>query len=150
MRFLIINGANINLLGIREPEIYGTATYDDLVSMLERHAAEVGVKLDFVVSNHEGDLVDAVARAYFEQYDGIVINAGGYTHTSIAVLDALKSVPVPAVEVHITDITQRESFRHVSYIAGGCIHTITGHGMNGYCEAVDYLIEHLNHNKKPC
>ena len=140
MRLLIINGPNLNMLGIREPEIYGRETYADLCRMIEAHAAEKGVTVTLYQSNHEGDLVDAVQQAYGTQ-DGIVINPGAYTHTSVALLDALKAVALPAVEVHISDPDNREEFRKTSYLRAACVRTIKGHGLNGYLEAMDYLAE---------
>jgi len=138
VNILIINGPNLNLLGLREPDIYGRQTYADLVEMLRLEALSLGVSVAFVQSNHEGDLVDAIQGAY-QTADGIVINPGAYTHTSIALLDALKAVGVPAVEVHISDPEAREDFRHVSYIRAACIATIKGHGLDGYLEALRLL-----------
>ncbi len=140
MNILIINGPNLNLLGLREPDIYGKQTYADLVEMIRLEAVSLGVSVTFVQSNHEGNLVDAIQSAY-QTADGIVINPGAYTHTSIALLDALKAVGVPAVEVHISDPDQREEFRHVSYIRSACIATVKGHGLNGYLEALRLLCE---------
>ena len=139
MRILIINGPNINMLGIREPEIYGYTTYADLCSMIQNHASKAGVEVTLYQSNHEGDLVDAVQQAYRNQ-DAIVINPAAYTHTSIALLDALKAVALPTVEVHISDPGTREEFRRISYIRSACVKTICGHGLNGYLEAIDYLL----------
>ena len=139
MRILIINGPNINMLGIREPEIYGYTTYADLCSMIRNHASKAGVEVTLYQSNHEGDLVDAVQQAYRNQ-DAIVINPAAYTHTSIALLDALKAVALPTVEVHISDPGTREEFRRISYIRSACVKTICGHGLNGYLEAIDYLL----------
>ena len=138
MNILVINGPNLNMLGIREPEIYGKATYADLCSLIEAHAEKLGVSVTLYQSNHEGDLVDAIQQAYGKQ-DGIVINPGAYTHTSVALLDALKAVAIPAVEVHISDPDTREEFRKVSYIRAACAKTIKGHGFDGYLEAMDYL-----------
>jgi len=138
VNILIINGPNLNLLGLREPDIYGRQTYADLVEMIRLEAVSLGVSVAFVQSNHEGDLVDAIQGAY-QTADGIVINPGAYTHTSIALLDALKAVGVPAVEVHISDPDQREGFRHMSYIRAACIATIKGHGLDGYLEALRLL-----------
>lgn len=138
MNILIINGPNLNLLGLREPDIYGRQTYADLVEMIRLEAISLGVSVAFVQSNHEGDLVDAIQGAY-QTTDGIVINPGAYTHTSIALLDALKAVGVPAVEVHISDPEAREDFRHVSYIRAVCVATIKGHGLDGYLEALRLL-----------
>ena len=138
MNILVINGPNLNMLGIREPEIYGKATYADLCRMIEAHAEKLGVTVTLYQSNHEGDLVDAIQLTHGKQ-DGIVINPGAYTHTSVALLDALKAVAVPAVEVHISDPDTREDFRKISYIRAACVKTIKGHGFDGYLEAMDYL-----------
>ena len=138
MNILVINGPNLNMLGIREPDIYGSATYADLCGLIETHAEKLGVTVALYQSNHEGDLVDAIQQARGEQ-DGIIINPGAYTHTSIALLDALKSAAVPAVEVHISDPDSREDFRKISYIRAACVKTIKGHGFGGYLEAMDYL-----------
>ena len=138
MNILVINGPNLNMLGIREPEIYGSATYADLCRLSEAHAEKAGVTVTLYQSNHEGDLVDAIQQAYGKA-DGIVINPGAYTHTSIAILDALKAVALPAVEVHISDPDTRDEFRKISYVRAACAKTIKGHGFNGYLEAMDYL-----------
>lgn len=138
MRIRVINGPNINMLGIREPGIYGKTTYTDLVNMIMEHGKELDVEVDVLQSNHEGDLVDMIQECY-GKIDGIVINPGAYTHTSIAILDAAKSVGIPVVEVHISKVEEREDFRQVSYIRLACVKTITGHGVNGYLEAMDYL-----------
>ena len=140
MNNLVINGPNLNMLGIREPEIYGKATYADLCRLIEDHAKKLGITVTLYQSNHEGDLVDAVQQAYGKQ-DGIIINPGAYTHTSIALLDALNAVSIPAVEVHISDPDTREAFRKVSYVRAACKKTIKGHGFEGYLEAMDYLTE---------
>ncbi|MBR4425164.1 MAG: type II 3-dehydroquinate dehydratase [Oscillospiraceae bacterium] len=140
MKLLIINGPNLNLLGLREPAIYGRETYDSLCARIAAHAAEQGAEVEFFQSNHEGDLVDAIQGAYGDA-DGIVINPGAYTHTSIALLDAVKAVGVPTVEVHISDVDSREPFRKQSYIRAACVGTISGHGTNGYLEAMDLLLE---------
>ncbi|MBR4019732.1 MAG: type II 3-dehydroquinate dehydratase [Firmicutes bacterium] len=140
MKILVINGPNINMLGIREPEIYGKATYGDLLVLLEAAAGQRNVEVDFFQSNHEGALVDEIQRAYFDGYDGIIINPAAYTHTSVAILDALKSVGIPAVEVHISDVTTREDFRQVSYVREACIGTVMGKGFDGYVEAMDLLL----------
>ena len=140
MNILVINGPNLNMLGIREPEIYGKATYADLCRLIEDHAKKLGITVTLYQSNHEGDLVDAVQQAYGKQ-DGIIINPGAYTHTSIALLDALNAVSIPAVEVHISDPDTREAFRKVSYVRTACKKTIKGHGFEGYLEAMDYLTE---------
>jgi len=141
MKILILNGPNINFLGIREPEIYGRKTYDDLVNMLRVHGKEIGAELTFYQSNHEGALVDAIQQAYFDRVDGIVFNPAAYTHTSVAIADAIKAVGIPTVEVHISDVCKREEFRRVSYLRPACVETISGHGLAGYIEAVDLLAE---------
>ena len=142
MKILVINGPNLNMLGIREPEIYGSATYQDLVDIIQREADTMGVEVSFYQSNHEGDLVDAIQQAY-GKIDGIVINPAAYTHTSIAILDALKAVALPAIEVHLSDIKERESFRHISYPAMACIAQVKGKGFDGYEEAILMLKERL-------
>lgn len=140
MKIRVINGPNINMLGLREPDIYGKTGYKDLCDMIENHAKERGVEVDILQSNHEGDLVDFIQDAY-GKIDGIVINPGAYTHTSIAILDAAKAVSLPCVEVHISDVSKREDFRQISYIRNACKKTIAGHGVKGYLEAMDYLID---------
>ena len=142
MKLLIINGPNLNLLGLREPGIYGRETYDSLCGRIAAHAAARGAETEFYQSNHEGDLVDAIQGALGDA-DGIVINPGAYTHTSIALLDAVRAVEVPTVEVHISDVDAREPFRSVSYIRAACVAAISGHGTNGYLEAVDLLLDRL-------
>ena len=144
MKILIINGPNLNLLGIREPKIYGSNTYQDLVEYVSDFCAQRGVETEFVQSNHEGDLVDAIQKAYFDKVDGIIINPAAYTHTSVALLDALKSVQIPTVEVHISKVEEREEFRQVSYLRPACIRTITGHGFAGYSMAAVALMDHLS------
>ncbi len=139
MKLMILNGPNLNLLGIREPDHYGKETYADLINKIKNYCDEKQVETDFYQSNHEGDLVDAIHRAYFEKFDGIIINPGAYTHTSIALLDAVKSTCIPTVEVHISKVEEREDFRQVSYIRAACIKTITGLGTDGYLRAVDTL-----------
>ena len=129
------------MLGIREPDIYGASTYDDLVTMIEKHCGSKGIEVKCLQSNHEGDLVDYIQQAYFDKVDGIVINPGAYTHTSVALLDALKAVQIPAVEVHISKVNEREAFRQISYVSYYCSKTITGKGFDGYIEAVDYLAD---------
>lgn len=140
MKILVINGPNMNMLGIRQPEIYGSATYEDLVSMIREEAQRLGVEVDFFQSNHEGALVDAIQRACFDHVDGIVINPAAYTHTSVALLDAVKAVGIPTVEVHVSDPDSREEFRHVSYIRQACVGTVRGHGLPGYLEALRMLV----------
>ena len=140
MKIRVINGPNLNMLGIREPEHYGRETYADLVSKIERHCAAKGIEVELFQSNHEGDLVDAIQGAY-SNADGIVINPGAYTQTSIAILDAVKAVGIPTVEVHISKVEEREDFRQISYVRLACVKTITGHGTDGYVEAIDFLTE---------
>lgn len=142
MKILVLNGPNINLLGIREPDIYGKESFADLLALLDATAKETGVQLTHYQSNHEGCLVDRIQAAY-GVYDGIVINPAAYTHTSIAILDALKAVSIPAVEVHISDPMQRESFRQISYSGMACVKTIRGHGIEGYREAILFLIDYI-------
>ena len=139
-KILILNGPNINMLGIREPDHYGRETYADLVAKIRSHCDSRGVEVELYQSNHEGDLVDAIQKAYGNA-DGIVINPAAYTHTSIAILDALKAVGIPAVEVHISDPMEREECRHISYAGRYCEKTIRGHGIVGYGEAMEYLKE---------
>jgi len=138
MRILVLNGPNINMLGIREPGIYGKNTYADLLALLEATAKEENIELEHYQSNHEGCLVDKIQEAY-GKFDGIVINPAAYTHTSVAILDALKAVSIPTVEVHISDVDARESFRQISYAGMACCKTIKGHGLEGYREAILYL-----------
>ncbi len=140
MKILVINGPNLNMLGIREPDYYGRETYADLCEKIKKHCENKKVEAEIYQSNHEGDLVDKIQNAYGIM-DGIVINPGAYTHTSIAILDAVKSVNIPTVEVHISKIEEREDFRQVSYVRLACVKTITGHGTEGYLEAIDYLVE---------
>lgn len=140
MNFLVINGPNLNMLGLREPAYYGKETYTDLVTKIQNHCDGRGVKVTFFQSNHEGALVDEIQKAYGVM-DGIVINPGAYTHTSVAILDAVRSVNIPTVEVHISKLEEREDFRQISYVRLACVKTITGHGTEGYLEAIDYLIE---------
>ncbi len=140
MKILIINGPNLNMLGIREPDIYGKNTYTDLCNLINDYATDKDVELKIFQSNHEGDLVDEIQSAY-GKFDGIVINPAAYTHTSVAILDAVKSVGIPTVEVHISAVETREDFRQVSYIRTACINTITGLGFDGYLRAIDILIE---------
>lgn len=143
MKILVLNGPNINMLGIREPGIYGKQSFQDLLSLLEQTADEAGIFVEQYQSNHEGDLVDKI-QAAFGNTDGIVINPAAYTHTSIAILDALKSVGLPAVEVHISDVDARESFRQVSYVGLACEKTIKGQGIDGYRQAILYLVDKYN------
>ena len=138
MKILVINGPNINLLGLREPDIYGREDYDALCSLVRKTAAEIGVNAEIYQSNHEGDLVDKIQESY-GRVDGIVMNPGAYTHTSIAILVALKAVGIPAVEVHISKVEEREDFRQISYIRAACIAAITGRGIAGYADAMRLL-----------
>ena len=141
MHILVINGPNMNMLGIRQPEIYGRATYADLQKMIREEADQLGVEVSFFQSNHEGALVEAIQQAYFDKVDGIIINPAAYTHTSVALLDAVKAVGIPTVEVHVSDPDSREEFRHVSYIRAACVATIRGHGLPGYLEALHLLCQ---------
>lgn len=147
MKILVLNGPNINILGIREPEIYGRQSYDDLCALIKAHAEELGVQVEFYQSNHEGDLVDEIQRAYFDGVDGIVFNPAAYTHTSVAIADAVKGVGIPTVEVHISEVSEREAFRQVSYIRDVAVKTITGRGFAGYTDAMDFLVQ-LRGDKK--
>ena len=140
MKILVINGPNINMLGVREPGIYGKQSFQDLLALLEKTAAENSIEIQQYQSNHEGDLVDRIQAAY-GNFDGIVINPAAYTHTSIAILDALKSVGIPAVEIHISDVDSREAFRQISYVGLACEKTIKGQGIDGYRQAICYLVE---------
>lgn len=140
MKIMVINGPNLNMLGIREPDIYGRTTYNDLCDIIKNHCKEKNVEVEIYQSNHEGDLVDKIQSTY-NTFDGIVINPGAYTHTSIAILDAVKAVAVPTVEVHISDVDSREPFRAVSYIRLACETVISGRGIAGYTDAIDYLLQ---------
>ena len=141
MKLLVINGPNLNMLGIREKNIYGAETYEDLKKLIEKTFAEKGVEGEIYQSNHEGALVDRIQQAYFDGTNAIVINPAAYTHTSVAILDALKAVSLPAVEVHISDVREREDFRQISYAGKACEKTIMGKGFQGYVEAIEYLVE---------
>lgn len=145
MKILVLNGPNINMLGIREPGIYGKNTYADLLKLLDDTARQENIELEHYQSNHEGDLVDKIQDS-FGKIDGIVINPAAYTHTSVAILDALKAVSIPAVEVHISDVDSREDFRQISYASMACCKTIKGHGLEGYREAIVFLKERLGSN----
>lgn len=150
MKALVINGPNLNMLGVREPDIYGRETYEDLVARCESAGRRAGFdKIEVYQSNHEGDIVDVIQGA-LGAFDGIVINPAAYTHTSVAILDALKAVGLPAVEVHISAVEQREDFRQVSYARLACIATITGEGLDGYAHALDLLAEYIHNNPSPC
>ena len=141
MKIYVINGPSLNMLGIREPEYYGKTSYSELVKTVTDHAKSVGCEVTVFQSNHEGALVDKIQEAYFEGYDAIVINPGAYTHTSIALLDAIKAVKLPTVEVHISDVDARDDYRKVSYIREAVVKTISGHGIAGYTEAINFLIK---------
>ena len=147
MKLLFLNGPNMNMLGVREPDIYGRQTYADLENYIRDFCRELGIECELYQSNHEGDLVDAIQEARFD-CDGIVINPGAYTHTSVAILDALKAVALPAAEVHITDVTKREPFRQISYAGMACQGHFIGQGLQGYLNAVDFLIETVQKNKE--
>lgn len=139
MRVLVINGPNMNMIGIREKDIYGEKTYHEMVNYIERSGEDLGIEVEVFQSNHEGVIIDRIHDAY-GKFDGLVINAAGYTHTSIAIMDAVKAVSIPAVEVHLTDIMGREEFRHISYVGRVCIKSIYGHGFEGYREALEILV----------
>lgn len=141
MKILVINGPNLNMLGIREPHLYGSGTYAALCDQIATFCADKHISVDFYQSNHEGDLVDRIQAAFSDGTNGIVINPGAYTHTSIALLDAVKAVGIPTVEVHISKVEEREAFRQISYIRAACMATITGKGFDGYLEAIDILTE---------
>ncbi len=145
MKILVLNGPNLNMLGIREPEIYGSNTYEDLCDLIKAYAKEKRIAVEIFQSNHEGDLVDEIQDAYRE-FDGIVINPAAYTHTSVALLDALKAVGIPAVEVHISDVSKREEYRQISYVREYCFATVAGLGFDGYLKAIDLLLENENDN----
>ena len=142
MKILVLNGPNLNMLGIREPEIYGKQTYQDLCNLINNYCNENNIEIEIYQSNHEGDLVTMIQQAYFNKVDGIVFNPAAYTHTSIALLDALKSVNIPCVEVHISDVSKREDFRQVSYVRLACIKTIAGLGFDGYIKAIEELVNY--------
>ncbi len=139
MKILVINGPNLNMLGIREPSIYGDNTYEALLTKIKNFCDRKAIEVEFYQSNHEGCLVDKIQEAYLK-FDGIVINPGAYTHTSIALLDAVKAVGIPTVEVHISDVSKREDFRQISYIRLACVKTVAGKGTDGYLEAIEYLV----------
>ncbi len=141
MKVLVINGPNINMLGIREPDVYGKEDYQTLLKFIEKSAEDLGIEVFCFQSNHEGDIVDEIQRAY-GQFDGIVINPAAYTHTSVAILDALKAVAIPAVEVHISDVSSREDFRQISYAGVACVKTYAGYGFEGYRMALCYLMQY--------
>ncbi|MCR4940659.1 MAG: 3-dehydroquinate dehydratase [Treponemataceae bacterium] len=147
--FLVLNGPNLNMLGIREPSIYGSKTYKDLIDMIKKHCDELSINVECLQSNSEGGLIDIIQKAYFDKIDGIIFNPGGYTHTSVAILDALKAVNIPTVEVHISEVSEREPFRKLSYVSYFACKTITGHGLKGYIEAIDFLYLLLKNKKNP-
>lgn len=149
MKILVINGPNINMLGIREPGIYGKDNFNTLCEGVKTYAKENGIEVKLFQSNHEGALVDEIQAAY-GVFDGIVINPGAYTHTSIALLDAVKAVSIPTVEVHISDVASREDFRQISFIRAACQKTICGHGIKGYTEAMEFLKENYGENLNGC
>ena len=140
MKLLVLNGPNLNFIGIREPEIYGKETYNDLCDYIKKYAEVNNIEIEIKQSNHEGFLVDFIHQAYFDKVDGIIINPGAYTHTSIALLDAIKSVNIKTIEVHLSDVTKREDFRQVSYLRSACVKSIMGKGFLGYTEAIDYFL----------
>ena len=148
MKIYIINGPNLNMLGIREPDKYGTTDYKALVSLISDYAKERSIEPVFYQSNHEGDLVDKIQEAYFEGADGIVINPGAYTHTSIALLDAVRSTMLPTVEIHISNVKEREDYRQISYIREAAVDTVMGLGVNGYLVAIDKLCDYLSGTNK--
>ena len=143
MKIMVLNGPNINMLGIREPQIYGEKTYQDLKNLVLGYAEKKNIEVTFFQSNHEGDLVDTIQRAYFEKIDAIIFNPAAYTHTSIAIADALKGTGIPTVEVHISDLSKREDFRKVSFIRDYVISTVTGKGLDGYNIAIDLILQHF-------
>ena len=147
MKILVINGPNLNMLGIREPDIYGSDTYDDLCAMIEKYCAEQNIIISIYQSNHEGDIVDKIQES-FRTIDGIVINPAAYTHTSVAIADALKAVSIPTVEVHISDVDVREDFRKISYVSPIALKTIKGLGFKGYLVAIDILKAHIEETEK--
>ena len=148
MKILVINGPNLNLLGIREPALYGKLNYTGLCEQIQAWAQALAIDVELFQSNHEGAIVDKIQEAYFQSIDGIVMNPAAYTHTSVAILDALKATQIPTVEVHISDIHTRETFRHFSYVSLAALHQITGHGTDGYHEALVWLVEWLSTHKK--
>lgn len=147
MKIFVINGPNLDFLGIREPEIYGSETYDDLVAYLSAAAVELGITLSVFQSNHEGAMIDEIHRAYYEKADGLILNAGGYTHTSIALMDAVRAVSIPTVEVHLSNPDTREEFRYNSYIARVAVGRCVGHGFLGYREAMELLLRRAENAK---
>lgn len=147
MKIFVLNGPNLNLLGVREPGIYGSESYESLLRKIEAYCLQGGIEVECYQSNHEGELVDIIHKAFFAGVDGIVINPGAYTHTSIALLDAIKATSLPTVEVHISDVNAREDFRKISYIRAACIGTVSGHGTDGYLEAIELLLKYERDKK---
>lgn len=147
MKLLVINGPNINLLGLREPDIYGKKTYLDLINYIEKISIDLDIKIDHFQSNYEGEIVEKIQQSY-KVYDGIVINPAAYTHTSIAILDALKAVDIPTVEVHLSKVSERENFRQINFIRQYVIKSFEGYGIEGYSYGINYLLEFLNKNKE--
>ncbi len=147
MKILIINGPNLNFLGIREPSVYGSKTYDDLTNFLNQEGAKRNINLDIRQTNHEGLIIDYIQEAYFNKYDGIIINPGGYTHYSVAIRDALSSVMIPTIEVHLSNILEREDFRKISLIKDVCVKSIYGKGFDGYLEALEYFYKKENQHE---
>ena len=141
MKFLVVNGPNINMTGIREQGVYGARNYTEIMAMIAAEAKQRGIEVEVFQSNIEGEMINAIQRCYFEHMDGLIINPGAYTHTSIAILDAVKAVQIPTAEVHISNVKEREDFRQVSYIRQACCFTVMGHGTDGYLEAIDYLAQ---------
>ncbi len=146
MKILVINGPNLNMLGIREVEVYGNSNYSTLLKIINEHSVFKNVKVEFYQSNHEGALVDKIQEAYFEKYDGLIINPAAYTHTSVAIYDALKAVNLPTIEVHISDVNNREEFRKINYIKDACLCSVVGQGLQGYVIALDKLVDYLGDN----
>lgn len=147
MKILIINGPNLNFLGIREPSVYGSKTYDDLINFLNQEGSKRNINLDIRQTNHEGLIIDYIQEAYFNKYDGIIINPGGYTHYSVAIRDAISSVMIPTIEVHLSNILEREDFRKISLIKDVCVKSIYGKGFDGYLEALEYFYKKENQHE---
>ena len=148
MKLLIMNGPNLNFLGIREKHLYGSESFDALIELCQKTCDENGIEVQFYQSNHEGDFVDRIQQAYYDHIDGIIINPGAYTHTSIALLDAMKAVQIPCIEVHVSKVEEREDFRQISYIRLACFKTITGEGIQGYRHAILEMIKYLGGNDR--
>ena len=147
MKILIINGPNLNFLGIREPSVYGSKTYDDLTNFLNQEGSKRNINLDIRQTNHEGLIIDYIQEAYFNKYDGIIINPGGYTHYSVAIRDAISSVMIPTIEVHLSNILEREDFRKISLIKDVCVKSIYGKGFDRYLEALEYFYKKENQHE---